>query len=268
MKPITITQSDKDQMRADFEKALETLRLTDGSFTFTRSFTAKEPKPEDRPMICYTPDAYLKMQLLVSHFDSEVGWHGLVKRLEENVWLVYDVLVYDQIVTGATVNTDQEGYVEFLKNLTDEQANNMFFHGHSHVNMGVFASTVDMEHRKGLVEAAEPDGFWIFQIWNKKNEISTALYDLKNNLLYDTKDIDLCILFEDGSTNLSFNADADKHVRKVFTAPADQKKVTPFPTNNAPKKGKKGYYYGDADNYPYTGNYYEDGYYGGGGWVE
>jgi len=233
MKPITITEADKEQIRADFMKALETVRLADGSFTFTRSFASKEAKEEERAHLYYTPEAYLKMLMLLKSFETEIGWHGLIRQLDERSWLVYDILVYDQEVTGSTVNTDYEGYGKFLIDLTEEQANHMFFHGHSHVNMGVYPSSVDINHRTELMAASDPDKTWIFQIWNKRGECSTAIYDIPNNIMYETKDVDMAVLFDEGtSTNTTFIAAAKE---KVKTRAAS---VVPF-QQAADKKQKK-----------------------------
>ena len=267
MKPINITEQDKEQIRLDFMKALETARLNDGSFSFTRSFASRDAKPEERAILSYSAEAYLKMLLLVQKFDTEIGWHGLIRKIGDRHWYAYDVLVYDQMVTGATVNTDQEGYVRFLAGLTEEQSQDMFFHGHSHVNMAVFPSSTDMNHRDGLVNTADPDKTWIFQIWNKKGEISTAIYDIPNNILYETKDIDLNVAFEFGGTtgtftSDSFVADARACVKKVFQ-PATAVAVAAKPVKKEKKPVKKDAYqdyddliddgtrpYGVSDYYP------------------
>lgn len=275
MKPIRITQADIDKIRSDFEESLKNIRLSNGSFSFTRSFTNREAKPEEKAYIYYTSDAYTKMKSLVTHYDSEVGWHGLVRKIDDKTWLVYDVLVYPQDVTGATVNTDQDEYVKFLQELSDEQAQNMFFHGHSHVNMSTFASSVDMDHRDRIVKCAKEDGFWIFQIWNKRGEISSVIYDLGANILYDTKDIELGVLFEQGTLG-SFIADADSKVRKktYSTLPSTQKtQGTPYEPPKkkddvGSKKEKKNKWPTYNDYYDADDDLIDDGTrpYGYGGW--
>lgn len=242
MKTIKITEADKAAIREEFEKTLADYRLPNGEFKFSKSFAARKAAKDERITLYYTPDAYLKITALVNKFDTEVGWHGLVRKVDDKTYLIYDILVYKQEVTGATVNTDQDEYVEFLKNLTDEQAEHMFYHGHSHVNMGVFASSVDMDHRARLIQCADENGFWIFQIWNKRKEVSTVLYDLANNVLYDTDDIDMTVLFADGSDVTEFTANADKLVVKKNILPAQTKvdnKWSGSSYNTATKKSEK-----------------------------
>lgn len=218
MKKIIMTEEEKDLLKKEFEEYLSKSRLLDGSFTYTKRFDETKIKDEDKPTIYYTSDAYVKISYLVKEFSSEVGWHGLVRRIDDKSFLIYDILVYDQVVTGATVNTDDEGYFEFMKNLTEDQAANMFYHGHSHVNMGVTPSTTDMAHRNGLLNTMKEDGFWIFQIWNKSGSISTALYDMQSNTLYENNDVNLAILDHSGMTINSFIAEAKTLVKPKQTS--------------------------------------------------
>lgn len=214
MKSIRITEEDKLKLIEDFKQALEKARMANGKINISKNFGSQKAEGDERPLILYTPEAFVKMDFLVKKFDSEVAWHGLVKRLENRIFLVYDVVMFDQMVTGVTVNTDQEAYTRFLEQLPMETANNMFFHGHSHVNMGVTPSSVDMAHRDEILQTASEDGFWVFQIWNKKGDISTAIYDLAENKLYDDKDVDLQIIFEDKSTSGEFLKNAEEHIKK------------------------------------------------------
>ncbi len=272
MKPIKFTEQEIEQLKQEFADAVEKARMADGKITISKNFGSREAAPEERISIYYTPEAYLKMDFLVRKFDSEVGWHGLVRRINDRCYLVYDVLVYDQEVTGSTVNTDQDGYVQFLVDLPEEKANFMHFHGHSHVNMAVTPSPTDMTHRDNLLQTADEDGFWIFQIWNKRGDISSAVYDLAKNTLYEDKDINLQILFEDGTLSGAFMAVAQSHVKPRSYAP---KKYVPPKTETKKDKKKESEETLDADDLtliddgtkPYGKGYnYNYSYDHGGGW--
>ena len=277
MKPIRITEEDKQKIKEEFAAMLDKLRMNDGKISISKNFGEREAKGEERPMIVYTPEAYIKMDFLVRKFDTEIGWHGLIKRIQPHVFLVYDAIVYPQEVTGVTVNTDQEGYTQFLFDLPEEKANFMHYHGHSHVNMGVTPSQTDMTHRDGMLQSARDDGFWVFQIWNKRGDISSVIYDLAENTLYDTKDIDLAIILQDGTYANAFIADALSKVKKPAwtgssynTQPYVYPKLNEKKEKKEPKKAGK---YHDADDYPLvddtkpygTGTYYQD-YDDYGGW--
>lgn len=237
MKSIFLTEKDKEDMKADFAKAVDSARLADGTFSYRKTFDSRDAMEEEKAHIIYTANAFLKMDFLVQKYDSEVAWHATVSRMDDKTWLIHDVLVYDQIVTGSTVNTDDEGYLNFLKGLSEEQANMMFFHGHSHVNMDVLPSSTDMDHRQKLLATAKQDGYWIFQIWNKSGRISTSIYDLKNNILYDKKDVTLDVMYDDGMMNTSFLLDADSKVHKKTYVPP-QNNVSKFPVAKPQKRRK------------------------------
>lgn len=188
MKPIFLTNEAKDKIRQEFEKKLLN-GMHDGTFSFT--YNCNSSNEGEKAYIYYTPEAFTKTLALITAYDSEVAWHCLARRLDDgpNMFEIYDVLVYKQHVTGSTVNTDQNEYVEFLGQLSDDEIINMRGQCHSHVNMGTGPSTVDLDHQRKMVEMYGHDGFYIFQIWNKKLETHSYIYDLENNVYYEDKDI-------------------------------------------------------------------------------
>ena len=73
---------------------------------------------------------------------GEKWQHGTVLRTENsksdsNEFIVEDIFVYPQEVTGSTVTTDQEAYSKWLYELDDDIFNNLRMQSHSHCNMGV-----------------------------------------------------------------------------------------------------------------------------------
>lgn len=216
MKPIFLNEADKEKMIEEFKKELENQESFDGKISFTRTLTYKKDQ-FDPAIIMYTPNAYIKMVSLVKDFDSEVAWHALVKRSDtaQDIFVVYDVLVYPQEVTGVTVNTDQEEYTKFLIDLDEDTANNMLMQCHSHVNMGTTPSGVDTEHQNNILKTMT-SGFYIFQIWNKRGEINSWIYDLDNNILYEKDDVIIDIATDNGIIS-EFIADAKAIVKKKET---------------------------------------------------
>ena len=168
-------------------------------------------------VLTFTPIAWVKMTALVAQFETEVQWHGLVRRVAENEFEVYDIIVPPHEVSAATVVSDQEQYNEWLNNLNDEIFEDLKFHGHSHVNMTVSPSGTDEKYRSDLVtQLPKPvadidDAFYIFMIINKKHAWSAEIYDLKYNALYKTSEIFLEVLVDsEGGVLSDYIAEAKK----------------------------------------------------------
>lgn len=215
MKHIFLNEEDKKSLLEDISRQLDNTGMFEGNLAINKVMPTIKG---DGAYILYTPEAYAKMIRLMFAFDSEVAWHCLVRRTDEpGEFLIYDILVYDQVVTGVTVNTDDKGYYDFLVSLTDEEAE--FMHGqcHSHVNMSTSPSSTDKNHQNEIVQAMGRKGFYVFQIWNKKLEHTSMIYDFDNNIYYEDKDIGVEVLDEMWGTVESFISEAMKHVKKRET---------------------------------------------------
>lgn len=230
-------------------------------------------KKDDRcANLYFSPTAWVKMSSLVSGFHTEVQWHGLVRRISECEFEVYDILVPPHTVSATTVISDQEEYSEWLNELDDDTFGAMRFHGHSHVNMGVTPSGVDTDYRSDLITqlpkpSDDEDVFYIFLIINKSHQWSAEIYDVTNNALYSSvdKEIDLAVMFEDGSFLDVFVREAKKVAvaAPVTTTPAGYYAGGAYhsvnQTPSAGQGGKKKVNDVTSDNYgdyDYYGRYY------------
>lgn len=160
----------------------------------TLNFKLKEVTDDRKATIRFSEKAWIKMFALIHTYSTEVEWHGVVERIAPDAFYIKDVLIFPHEVTGSTVTSDQTAYEKWLDTLDNDTFNALRFHGHSHVNMGVTPSGVDMNYRKNILNnfgtpTANSDYFYIFLIFNKKGEISGEIYDLQNNALYSTDDI-------------------------------------------------------------------------------
>lgn len=124
--------------------------------------------------INFTREAWRKQCSLVQHFNTEVAWHGLVREIE-NGYEIYDIIVYPQVVTGGTVETDQQKYQMWLMQQPDEIFQSIRYQGHSHVNMTPHPSSVDLENQRRM--QVPDDDFYIFLIWNKSSYYTARVYD-------------------------------------------------------------------------------------------
>lgn len=214
-KPIKLTEALIQQMTKEFEEKLRSTRLASGKVDYTKAFTYQGD--DTKIKVLFDPLAYLKMLALVDHFSSEVGWHGTVERVANDVFVIKDILVYPQVVAAATVNTDQEGYTKWLMSLDDDTFNAMHMHGHSHVYMATGPSSVDDTHREMILSQIGEEDFYIFIIWNKRNEYTVSVYDLKTNTLYEDKDVEVGINGNNFDMD-AFLGDADRIVVKKQTS--------------------------------------------------
>lgn len=190
-KPIFITETmNKEILESILTKAVEQLnrnkRLQAGKFDFTVNYAYTEPDPEDKVYVTMTSEVYTKMRMLVDSSSDEIGWHGTVVK-DGNKFLITDILIYPQVVTGATVTPDQKEFEEWKDSLSDEQFNTLDFHGHSHVNMGVSPSGVDDKFQDDIMSQAGEDTTKIFMITNKKGDLFVRVYDVPSNTVYEEK---------------------------------------------------------------------------------
>ena len=215
-KYIKFTPELIDKMRQEFDAALSSAKMVGGEFTFKKTLSNVDAKATLR----FTDHAFLKMFTLVQSFDKEIAWHCVADRTEnENEYLISDVLVYPQTVTGVTVEMDTAEYAKWIENgvlAGDERFFKLHAQGHSHVNMSTSPSGTDLQHQRGILEDLRPNGFYIFMIWNKRGEYTLWIYDLEKNIVFENKDITLEI-GESGDEFSAFLKEAKEIVKAKVT---------------------------------------------------
>lgn len=155
-----------------------------------------EEKHLEEPKIYITTEAYVKLRKLVDDTTTEIGWYGTVTKMPglESVFVIDDIIVYPQVVTGATCVQDDDRVFEFELSLSTDQVNRKRFHGHSHVNMGVTPSGVDEQFYQDIL--TQVDDYFIIMITNKSGNYYTRFYDMHNNILYTS--IPVQVMLDDG----------------------------------------------------------------------
>ena len=198
MRNITMTNDDIQKIIEEFAARLTNTR---NSEDFTYKYTPNKVVLTERIKLRFTAIAWLKMRTLVENCTTEIAWHGVVEASEDRkTFTVTDILVYPQTVSGATVCTDETKYEAWHQALSDEAYNNLRFQAHSHVNMGAFPSAVDKTLYDNMLQTLSTDSYYIFMItnksathWSSKLGNWINIYDLKNNAIYETQDIDISI---------------------------------------------------------------------------
>lgn len=182
----------------------------------------------EEPKVYITAEAYTKMRKLVDDTTTEIGWYGIVEEHEDiNSYLIKDIIVYPQTVTGATCEQDDDKMFDFEMSLTDEQVNHKRFHGHSHVNMGVTPSGVDENFYLDLL--SQVTDYFIITIQNKRGDATIRFYDVRNNIVYEGLDI---IVINDNGSKLDDWYDNAKDMLTTKTTYTTYKKA---PTNTKAK---------------------------------
>lgn len=244
-KNIYINQAEADKILEDVKKC-----LLYGKHCGSVSIVQKLASDSRKAKILFTADAWIKLTTLVSEFFTEVQWHGLVERVDDNTFKIYDIIVPPHTVTSVTVTSDQAKYTEWLNDLDDDTFNALRFHGHSHVNMDCDPSGTDMEYRKDIITQLpkpkeDEDTFYMFFIFNKKGSWSGEVYDLTNNAIYssDQKEIDISVVMSDDTDISEFISDA----KKVAVAP-----TTTYKSGSTYTGGTKSYGGGTTASYQST----------------
>lgn len=170
------------------------------------------------PRIFITTDAYIKMRQLVDSTNTEIGWYGTVTKAPglPNAYIIEDILVYPQTVTGATCEQDEDRIFEFEMSLSTTQVNTRRFQGHSHVNMGVTPSGVDEQFYTDLL--TQVTDYYIIAVTNKRNDLHLRFYDIENNLLFTN--VELKVLLNNGVSVDAWATEAKKALKeRTYTAP-------------------------------------------------
>lgn len=198
MRFIQLTEEMKQNALAQFLETLNNQRSSTSAINF--SFDLKNTAEEGKVIVNFTTTAWLKMWALVTTERGEIGWHGIVEKVNKGMYIIKDILMYPQYVTGTTVQTDDVGYGNWLhKELSDDEINNLRFHGHSHVNMSTSPSGVDTTWYNEILQGLGNDDFYIFGIFNKREEVFMEIYDLAENTIYEKADITINVILGDNN---------------------------------------------------------------------
>lgn len=203
-KAINIDPKEIETIREEFLKLLASGIFKNNTINYSKKLTQNANK---KASLEVSVIAKKKMQALVDKFSKEVAWHGIAKKEKDGDYIIEDIIVYPQKVTGATVTTDQEKYQMWLYEQPDEVFQNLRMQGHSHVNMGVTPSSVDETYYAGIVDQLKDDDFYIFLIMNKKGDIFVNIYDKESNTVYEDKDV--TVFFDEEEEMEKFASEAE-----------------------------------------------------------
>lgn len=138
----------------------------------------------EAPSIYITPEAFIKTRQLVDLCDKEVGWFGSVEKREGEIYVIYDIFVFDQEVHATETDIDAASIGKVVHELYEQdkekEVNELNFWGHSHVNMAVSPSGQDKSQALEFADNNPGLKYMICGIFNKKGEIRIDFYDYEN----------------------------------------------------------------------------------------
>lgn len=139
----------------------------------------------DHPLIVIKYEALVKMKYYIDNCEKEIGWLGKSKKTSKNTYLIEDVYLIEQKVSGVTTELDENAMMEFFREIKEThgiaEVQNIRVWGHSHVNMGVYASGQDDET---FAEYYGDCNYFIRIIANKKGDMKIDLADKEVGLIY------------------------------------------------------------------------------------
>ena len=188
-KIIKLTPELQQEALREFEKYLGECKCQDGGVKFSTTFSSTAGR---RATIVMTPTAWEKTLLLLDSFESEVSWHGICVRGDDpDTYVITDILIFPQHVTGASADTDPETYQNWLLNHEIGVRRTIRMHGHSHVNMSTGPSGRDLGYQGEILSQLRSDDYYVFMIWNKKLQFYATIFDMRENIQFEDADISL-----------------------------------------------------------------------------
>jgi len=131
------------------------------------------------PIVEYTSLAWNKIQYLVQTCEKEVGWLGTVQETDTG-YLIEDIYVPEQTVTGAETDIEAAAMVELAMILDDPDT--LYYWGHSHVSMGVCPSAQDENQ---TAEYLNHLTIFIRGIYNKHGASKVDVFDTDQMVVHE-----------------------------------------------------------------------------------
>lgn len=217
-KRFRFTEEEKAEKIQSFLAMVEKNLKDEKNFNSSKNFTFSpglEALKDAKVYVYFTSIAYMKMTKLVSKWTDECAWHGTVVRLDDNTFVIDDILVYPQTVTAANVDFDEGEYGGWLAGLSDDTHRRLRFQGHSHVNMAVSPSGTDRTSQQKIIDMCRDDDFYIWAILNKSGASWMQVINFATNTLYEDADVVWDIIYDKDKFMSDFVHDSASLIKKA-----------------------------------------------------
>ena len=135
------------------------------------------------PRVFYTPAVFDTLWSLISICTQEVGWLGYVEDTPLGDYLITDLYVPAQTVTGTETDIDPSELATLGYELMQagKDPGKLRYWGHSHVNMGVAPSGQD---ERQIDEYLVDCPIFIRGIYNKRGEVKVDVFDREKEIVH------------------------------------------------------------------------------------
>lgn len=134
------------------------------------------------PRVIYTTEVWTSIQYIVGKCAKEVGWLGTVEFDGDDYWIT-EIFIPEQEVTGVTTEIEGDALADLAHWLmeNDRDPGQLYYWGHSHVNMGVSPSSQDESQ---LAEYLDNCRVFIRGIYNKKGDTKVDVFDRDAGIVF------------------------------------------------------------------------------------
>lgn len=148
------------------------------------------------PRVVTSFNKFLELRELVKSTDLEIMLFGVVKKHENNLYIIEEWLIPPQDSNTSTfVTTNDDEYPKWLLDIPREKRINIRMHLHTHPKMSVSPSGVDEETIINKVQ--DIDNFYLRAIINHDLKLRLDLFNLEEERLY--KHLNLEIIYKKGT---------------------------------------------------------------------
>lgn len=151
------------------------------SDTMSRVDTFMLPRGYKSPIVQFTPQVKAIIDYIVANNRQEVGWLGTVKR-EGNLFLINNVFIPEQEVSSVETLIDHNAMTALWEEIFSAGGDpgELYYWGHSHVNMGVSPSGQDEYQVRRFLRGCP---IFLRSIHNKAGAIKMDVYDMENRVV-------------------------------------------------------------------------------------
>jgi len=195
-------------------------------------------KSARQPTIFFSDLAWAQLWAIVEYCKEEVGWYGLVETGEHGNYLITELFVPEQEVSGTTTDIEPEAIGKLAAQLEAEgkDSSKLRYWGHSHVDMAVRPSATDEDQIREYLDHVD---WFIRGIHNKKRESKLDVYDVANNTIHQCCDggLQMPVLSAEQKADLKNQIDTNVEKKSYGHYYQTSRKTPPYHRRNPPKSG-------------------------------